>query len=52
MNLISPKIIAALNRCKLSVWVSVNIIQAADRAFDSLFINKSYINRYRDTVRF
>lgn len=54
-NFISPKLVAALDRCKLSVRDSVYIIQATAEALginvDSLVINKSSIHRCRDALR-
>ncbi|XP_029346464.1 uncharacterized protein LOC115034269 [Acyrthosiphon pisum] len=54
-NFITPKLVAALDRCKLSVRDSVYVIQATAEALgnnvDSLVINKSSIHRCRDAVR-
>jgi adenylate/nucleoside-diphosphate kinase len=54
-NFISPKLVAALDRCKLSVRDSVYIIQATAEALgnntDNLVINKSSIHRCRDALR-
>lgn len=56
MNFLLPKLVAVLNQCKLSVRKLVNIIQATDRALghhvDSLFINKSYIDRCCDSYTY
>lgn len=54
-NYISPRLVAALDRCKLSVRNSVYIIQTTTKALgnnvDSLVINKSSIHRCRDALR-
>jgi adenylate/nucleoside-diphosphate kinase len=54
-NFISPKLVAALDRCKLSVRDLVYIIQATAEALgnniDSLVINKSSIHRCRGALR-